>query len=352
MIFRILTTISIVIITSLSFAQSTGSDTLHSLNRSVSIIQEKLKLQDSIIGSLNDSNASIKKENELLVSALDVNTNIFNGLSTYFTIIAILISIIVLAIPLVNYFLVLKPNREAIDRMNKLEKSVPEKIETEFCDYMKGFEKKKAKEMIQSLSDPNNLPTVVDFFFLSSYSDFDHDDVSLVVDFLEKNKSVSDFNRSMLHSIIRTTPNVTTDLYYKRIVENSDRLNIEYAWKYFLADFEKSFDYVENVIIQDEHGHDLLLDLFKIVIDDYVGDPYLQIKTDASKEKGKAILLLLFNSEKICHSIGNYLLDSPRQNDITGSHISFNEFLKETLYIKSFYDENGRFKLSCSLDDK
>lgn len=81
-----------------AWAISTSNDTL-------ALEVDKSSLGNNI-DSINGQQNALKLQNEILNSALNANSNIFSGISTYFAVISILLTIIVVVLPLINYFFV------------------------------------------------------------------------------------------------------------------------------------------------------------------------------------------------------------------------------------------------------
>ncbi len=106
----------------------------------------------------------VKQENKIYKTAIETDNNIFGGLSTYFTLISILLSIIVIAIPVINYFLVLKPNSESKEKIESLEKTVLEKIEKNFETYFEDLKKNKKRKILSFLDDRSKSSQVTNFF--------------------------------------------------------------------------------------------------------------------------------------------------------------------------------------------
>lgn len=331
-----------------SFGQTkVENDHYIKFEKQLDLIGKRLSEKDSIIKVLTDQSSALITKNEILSTTLDANGNIFDGLSTYFTLISILVSIIVIAIPFLNYFLVLKPNREALAKLEKLETDIPKKVEEDFGIYLEGFEKRKAKKLIQSLDDPTNLSQVMNFFFLSSYSDFDDDDQNRVVAFLEANKEIEYTDRMILNSILRTRPSLITESYYKKVLENGEKNDYEYAVEYLVEDNpEKHLKYWELIITASPKGHEILLDIFKHLLNEFVGNQ-LDKKTAEKKAFGEATIKLFFDSEAICNAVETKELPRHRENEININVINSNKFIKDTRYFAKYLDDNRQKKNSC-----
>jgi hypothetical protein len=304
------------------------------------LIRYRLNEKDSLIQVLSDQTYHLKTNNEILSTTLDANGNIFDGLSTYFTIISILLSIIVVAIPILNYFIVLKPNKETIKRLENLEIEIPQKIENDFGKYLEGFEKRKAKSLIKSLTDPSNLKQVVNFFFLSTFSDFDDEDQNIVVSFLENNREIEESDRRILTYILSYRVSLISESFFKKVIENMDPLDYIYAIEYLTDNTpEKYIKFWELVITASPKGHHILLDIFNHLLRNYVGSP-VDKKSPDKVTFGKKTIELFFDNEAICNAIENQKLS--KHKVINGTILGWNPFIKDTTYYKRFFNENGK----------
>lgn len=329
----------------ISFGQNKETDSLKHVISQLKLNQIE---KDSLTSILIKQSETIKTNNEVLTNALNTNSNIFTGLSTYFTLIAILVSIIVIALPLVNYFFVLKPNKESLDKLEKIEIDLPKKIESEFGDYLNGFEKRKAKQLIKSLEDIKNLSHVVNFFFLSSFSDFDDEDQLRIVSFLKENKEIESMDRRILNSILQARPSLISENYYKSVIQDDEVLDNKEAIEYLIDNnAESNIRFWEIIISASENGHKILLDIFNHIYEYYLGNPFDK-KTPEKKEVGESLTKLFFNNKTICDSVEQKSLPNKYKNtgDININTINWNSFLEDTLYIKNNFEGKRRKKSS------
>lgn len=329
----------------ISFGQNKETDSLKHVISQLKLNQIE---KDSLTSILIKQSETIKTNNEVLTNALNANSNIFTGLSTYFTLIAILVSIIVIALPLLNYFFVLKPNKESLDKLEKIEIDLPKKIESEFGDYLNGFEKRKAKQLIKSLEDIKNLSPVVNFFFLSSFSDFDDEDQLRIISFLKENKEIESMDRSILNSILQARPSLISENYYKSVIQDGEALDNKEAIEYLIKNNAKSnIRFWEIIISASENGHEILLDIFNHISKYYLGNPFDK-KTPEKKELGESLTKLFFNNKTICDGVEQKSLPNKYKNtgDININTINWNSFLEDTLYIKNNFEGKRRKKSS------
>lgn len=331
-----------------SIAQTKAdNDRFAKMQTQLDLINKRISEKDSVIKVLTEQSSALKTNNEILSTTLDANGNIFDGLSTYFTLISILVSIIVIAIPVLNYFLVLKPNKDALAKLEKLETDIPKKVEEDFGIYLEGFEKRKAKKLIQSLADPTNLNQVINFFFLSSFSDFDDDDQNSVVAFLTANKEIESTDRMVLNSILKSRHSLITESYYKSVLETGDKNDYQYALEYLVDNNpEKHLKYWELIITASPKGHEILLDIFKHLRDEFVGNPFTDKKAPDKKHFGETTIKMFFNNEAICNAVENKTLPRHREDEININVINWHKYIKDTLYFTKYLDDNGRKKSS------
>jgi len=320
------------LITIFSFSQS-KIDTLKN-KKQLTTIEKDFK-KDSTINKLEDKIELEKNKNVMLSTALEVNNNIFGGLSTYFTIISILLSIIVIAIPVVNYFLVLKPNKEVLSKLEKLEIEIPQKIETDFGVYMSEFEKRKAKQLIKTLDDNPNLSDIVNFFFLSSFSDFDDEDQTTVIKFLKKKNDIDDTHRLILNSILKSKPSIIAESFYKNMLEIEDKDQYKSAIEYLTDEEpEKNIKFFELLIKGSDKSHEILMDIFDHIYNHYLGTPFGST-TNQKKKTGEEKAILFLNNEIICNAVKDYEYPKHISEKININVANWNPFIKETLYYKN-----------------
>ena len=330
-----------IIVSSSDIAQPRSYDSLQGI---IFQMNKQQVAKDSLINVLIKQSETIKANNEILATALNTNDNIFGGLSTYFTLISILMSIIVIGLPLLNYFFVLKPNRESLVRLEKLETELPKKLESDFGSYLEGFEKRKAKQLIHSLENPANLGVVTNFFFVSDFSDFDDDDQRKVISFLRQYKDIEQIDRTILNSILKSRPSLLAEDYYKCVIQDEDKSDYEFAIKYLIDDdAERNIRFWEIIISASDKGHEILMDIYKQISKKYLGSPFDKKSTD-KKNIGEKLVKLFFDNPKICDVLKSKTL-SPRytiSGDINENTITWNPFLASTLYIKTYFNNMHR----------
>lgn len=313
----------------------------------LSSIEREMQLTDSIQKALKEQLATLKTQNDILSTALEASGTIFDGVSTYFTIVSILLSIIVVAVPVVNYFLVLKPNRETISKLEHLETEIPRKIEADFGIYLAGFEKRKVKQLINFLDEPDKLRDLLNFLFLSTYDDFDEEDQIKMIAYLEKEHETEDIDRRILNKVLSYKPSPISENYYRRVLEvGNQHPDYQFALEYLIDNTpEKFLPFWEMVIPASPSGHEILLDVFAYLRETYLGND-LDTKMYEKRSFGEATVKLFFNSRKICDAIAlKEELPYQRKMEMNMNVVTRYEFLKDTLYINTYYDnQSGNLK--------
>ncbi len=322
-----------------------------------SIKEETVKLNDKVVLLVKENGALEKRleNNEIVIkelkskvdiyqSTLETDDIIFGGISTYFTIIAILLSIIVIAIPIINYFLVLKPNKQTLDKVEKLESEVLTKIEKNFENYLNNLEKTKSKKIIAMLNDRANLSKVVNYFFLKEADFLEDEDIAIVIKFLEENDDIEEMNKITLHSIVSNHTSILSEKYYKSIFEKEDKINQKYAIDYLIENnLPSHIDYIETVIKASDEGHELLTNFFFHIKQKFLGN-FKDKKSPEKMELGQEYTKLLFNSDKILESIKGTELPKGMLSDsrININVINQDKFIRETEYYKTFLKKIDR----------
>lgn len=302
--------------------------------------------QDSILKSLNLAVIETKSKVDIYQSALDTDDTMFDGMSTYFTIISILLSIIVIAIPLVNYFLVIKPNAESKKKLESLEQEVIDKIENNFENYFDNLSIKKNKKMISLLDDRSKLSKVTDYFFVNDYEGLGQEDIEKVIKFLENNEDIESSDKLVLNSLVINSKYLISEKYYKSIFEKEDKNNFKYAIEYLVEnDFPSHIDYISIIIKSYNDGHSLLLLFFDYIQETYIGT-YLNKKLPEKKAKGEEYSILLFDNDKIMNAIKDK--EVPKgifgdEHKININRLNGNPFLRNTkyydIYLKNIDDK-------------
>jgi hypothetical protein len=292
---------------------------------------------DSVIDALSKKNKLLESQNELITTALNVNSSVFSGISTYFAVISILLTIIVVILPLVNYFFVLKPSEKAMRKVAVLEGELLSRVENNFEDYLLKIEHKKAKDLIRSLdTGPQAITAFANFFLLRSYSDFDVEDQNTVINFLEKKYEIEVINRLTLHNVLTSNPSRSCEAFYKKVLETGDKPNHEYAINYLVDNHpEDNIAFFELIIVNSPDGHKILREIIRHIEDDYIGSPMGSLKISETRAIGEQKIKLFLDNTKICDSVENKKADYHHQN-ISFMSFAQNAFIKETYYFKKY----------------
>jgi hypothetical protein len=310
---------------------------------------------DSLIRSVQAEFQTLKKENELYRIALDVNANLFGGISTYFAIVAILLSVVVIAIPLVSYFLVYKPNEQLVAKVAGLEGDVLSKIEQNFENYFANLRKLQTQKMLAQLDDPLKVSEVAGYFMLHSPDELAAADIDKLIAFLQRDNGAEKTDLLILNSLVISAKQPAAEKYYKSVFETDDKKNYLYAIEYLVDnDFPTHLRYVEKIIAAADKSHVLLLDFF-----DYIAQRYLGNWSDKKAPEKKAIgvhyVKLLFDSDRIIKAIEGEPNPSRYEDPRLGRRLDINvmlahPFLRETKYYPLYLqqmDEKHNRKLSA-----
>lgn len=315
------------------------------LEKNIHLIQNEKRVQDSLLNLVILETQKNKKEIDIYQAALVTDDIIFGGLSTYFTLISILLSILVVAIPLINYFLVLKPNRELKKNLESLEGKVLNKIEDNFETYFKELKKKRNQKMINLLDDRSRLGEVTEYFFIGDTENLDKEGIKKVIAFLEENDDIENRDKDILNSLVINSRFLVAEKYYKSVFEKEKKKNYKYAIEYLIENnFESHIDYLTMVIKADDNGHDLLLDFYFFISDKYIGDFWENIKSPEKKEKGIKYAKLLLDNDLLLSCIRGMPIP---KGDISGGRINSNRildnpFLRETKYYDIYLKDIDR----------
>lgn len=299
---------------------------------------------DSLRGAIRGELQTMKRENELYRVALDVNANLFGGISTYLAAVALLLSVIVVAIPLVSYFLVYKPNEKLVAKVAGLESEVLGKIEQNFENYFTNLRKLKNQKMLALLDDPARVSEVTDYFFLNSPDSLEEADVARIVAALKADAGIEKPDLLVLHSLLSSSRLPAVEKYYKGIFEADDQPNYAHAIAYLVDNnFPEHLPYVEKIIAAANQGHVLLLDFFDYIAQRYLGN-WRDQKSPEKQAIGVRYVTLLFNSDKILAAIAGEPAPSHHNDARMGrrmdiNHLLAHPFLRETKYYSPYLQE-------------
>ncbi len=280
-------------------------------------INNHIRVKDSLVYQFSQDLEKVKRENEIYKTTIETDNNIFGGLSTYFTLISILLSIIVIAIPVINYFLVLKPNRESKEKIESLEKTVLAKIEKNFETYFEDLKKNKKRKILSFLDDRSKLSQVTNYFFMGDNEELEESEVKLIIGFLKKNKDIEDVDKMILNNVVINTGYLSAEKYYKSIFEKDLKEDYKFAIDYIVNnDFNTHIPYISKLIKADKDGHNLLIDFYDRIVEDYIGNLFDNKKAPEKREKGIEYISLLLNNDSILDGIK----DKPIPKTILDSH--------------------------------
>jgi hypothetical protein len=298
---------------------------------------ERSARADSLMRSIQGEFQALKKENELYRVSLDVNANLFGGISTYFAIVAILLSVIVIAIPLVSYFMVYKPNEQLVAKVEGLEGEVLSKIEQNFENYFANLRRLQTQKMLAQLDDPLKVSEVAGYFLLNSSATLEEAEIAKLIAFLKDDNDAEKADLSILNSLIIGSESPAAEKYYKSVFEADDEKNYKYAIEYLVDNnFPVHINYVEKIIAATSESHVLLLDFFDYIAQRYLGN-WGDKKAPEKKAIGIRYVKLLFDSDKIMKAIEGEPTPSRYKDPRMGLRMDINvilshPFLRETKY--------------------
>ena len=305
-------------------------------------ILEVLSIQHSKIDDIQNSQVRLHEENNVFKTTIDTNTNLFNGISTFFTIISILLTIIVIAIPLINYFLVLKPNEKIVKKVKNLETDVLKTMEGNFESYFEKLRRQKTLKILSLLDDRLKLSEVTGYFMLNDIDNLEEEDILKLIDFLKNNQDIEPTDAIILNSLVVHSGYLIAEKYYKSVFELELKNSEEYAIEYLVEnDFESHIPYIEKILKANDKGHHLLIKFFDYIQDKYIGN-WQDKKVSEKKEIGIKYAKLLFDNDKILKSIEDKEIPKTfgfEEHPININRLNDNKYLRETKYYEKYLKE-------------
>ncbi|OXB03821.1 hypothetical protein B0A81_17625 [Flavobacterium plurextorum] len=324
-----------------SYKPSTNHTT-NEINSDNKELKNKFNSIDSIIKIIDKKQAYLNQENALYKTNIDSNTNIFNGISTFFTIISILLTIIVVAIPLINYFLVLKPNQKIVEKVENLETEVLKTMEGNFEAYFEKLRRQKTTKVLNLLDDRLKLGQVTNYFLLNDSDNLEEKDISKIIDFLKTNKDIEKADASILNSLVIYSRFLIVEKYYKSIFETDEIKSFEFAIEYLVEnDFENHIPYIEKIIKANDKGHHLLIKFFNYIQEKFIGN-FVNRKVSEKVEIGIKYAKLLFDNEKILNAIEKQEIPKTfgfEEHPININRLNDNKYLRDTKYYKVYLEQ-------------
>ncbi|SDL88398.1 hypothetical protein [Kriegella aquimaris] len=323
--------------TNLAFNQ-VGNDT----TKSNTISMNEWDYEDKIAVIENQETKFLTEKNELLEAALISNSNIFDGITVFFGLITILLTILAISIPFFNYFYVIKPNRELKSRLEELEIEIPGTIEKNFASFYRNYEKSKFKGFLKKLKEDGDYKELADFVDANHpfYKDFEQEDQRTIVEFLKGNPEIDSSSLPALNRILMDRPSEISTLFFKNTFEIENNQNYKFALEYLVDEgSSEHFNFLKKEIKNSSNGHCYMLDILEF--SQYY---YLNKFHDISKgDIGIKIVKKYFDNEEICESLKE--IDFPKSRESKYSFVDDvlvktkyedNPFLTATLYFKLF----------------
>lgn len=318
------------------------SQNINSIQVQTKELKESQEKTDSTLAVIIQRQNLLKQENDIFKTTIDANTNIFNGISTFFTIISILLTIIVIAIPMINYFLVIKPNQKIVEKVKNLETDILKTMEGNFESYFEKLRRQKTTKVLSLLDDRLKLSEVTNYFLLNDSDNLEEADIAKIIAFLKANTDIEEADVSILNSIVIERGLLIAEKYYKTIFEEDDQKRFKFAIKYLVGnDFETHIPYIEKIIKASDKGHYLLIWFFDYIQEKYLGN-WMDKKLVEKKEIGIKYSKLLFDNENILKAIKDK--EVPRshgleEHPININRLNANQFLRETRYYTVYLEE-------------
>jgi hypothetical protein len=257
------------------------------------------------------------------------------------------LTIIVVAIPLINYFLVLKPNQKILEKVENIETEVVKTMESNFETYFEKLRRQKTTKILNLLDNKLKISEVTSYFLLNDSDNLVEADISKIIAFLNSNMDIEKGDAIILNSIIIGSEFLVVEKYYKSIFEIDDEKRIEFAIEYLVEnDFETHISYIEKMIKASDKGHHLLIRFFDYIQEKYLGN-WMDKKVAEKKEIGIKYSKVLFDNENILNAIKGK--EIPKTFGHVGHPININilnhnKFIRETKYYKIYLeaDDKGR----------
>lgn len=305
-------------------------------------LKNKQRATDSLLAGIDERQSQLKQENDIFKTTIETNSNIFAGISTYFSIVSILLTIIVIVIPLINYFLVLKPNQKIVEKVENLEAEVLKTMEKNFESHFEKLRRQKTTKVLSLLDDRLKLSEVTSYFFLNSSDNLEEVDILKLIEFLSANKDLETGDAYILNSLVIGSGLLIAEKYYKSIFEKDEDKNFDYAIEYLVEnDFESHVSYIEKIIKANEKGHHLLIKFFDYLQKTFIGNR-MDKKGQEKKEIGIKYAKLLFDNDNILKAIADK--EEPKtfglnQHPININRLNDNEYLRDTKYYNLYLEE-------------
>lgn len=304
-------------------------------------LKNRQNITDSILTLATERQNNLKQENDLFKATIDTNSNIFTGISTFFTIVSILLTIIVVAIPLISYFLVIKPNQKVIEKVESLESEVLKTMEKNFESYFEKLRKQKTTKVLGLLGDRLKLSEVTSYFLLNNSDNLEEADIMKIIEFLTVNKDIEETDASILNSVVISTNFFVAEKYYKSIFEKDEEKNFNYAVEYLVEnDFEAHIPYIEKIIKANEKGHHLLIKFFDCIQQKFIGN-WADKRLLEKREIGVKYAKLLFDNDNIIKAIESKEVPNSGfrgEHPININRLNDNKYLRETKYYKIYLE--------------
>jgi hypothetical protein len=297
------------------------------------------------ITNLQSRVLSLEQENALLKNTFDQAQSLNSNVANYITLISIFLTVLAIAIPLLNYVFVIKPNRKIGNRLKNIEKEIPQKIDSNFEIYMVNFELKRINKGIEEFTKNNNYTLLSDMLFVSNTTDLTEEQCERIINKLNTGIEINDTNCSIIMSNLFNPQYRTCDAYFKSILEDEGKnVYLAYSIKYFTRkDISLDIKYLEKILPSRNDFEKVFVKLIDSIESEYLGDPFQDkrpiVEINIGEEKAKILLnnrriVELFNPDKL---VDEYTY-TPQFFD-NDNVVNFHPFYKTTYMFKKHYEE-------------
>jgi hypothetical protein len=310
---------------------------------SSSTIDDKVDRLTKEVFELKATNQEIVVENGRIKAIVEQYEGINSSISNYLTMISIILTLLAVALPALNLFVVILPNRKIRKRLKLMEKNIPAKVDENFENYMTRFENRKLDLAIERFVNFDDVNALSNLLFLNSVS-ISEEQYRLII---EKIKSGIELDGNSSIVILNSLQNVDSGEclnFFRSILENDNNAHLEYAISFFsLTDFGSRLKYLEKVLTGRSDYEKALGILVHKIIDNYIGDGKFRTKTAKDVNIGKQKLNQLLNSEKIVEAFNKDKIHTGRGNpEIMFGDYSlqmYHPYLSETLFYRKHYKQ-------------
>ncbi len=305
-------------------------------------------IKGTYLNQLNDTSSYLAAKNEILSTALEVNNNIFDATSIYLAVISILLTILLVAAPIVGYLYVLKPTNKTLKKLKKLERDLPITIKDHFGPAFDNYVNRKSKEMVSKLQDPTFAKEAAHFLTVNKFAPLDEADLHQISIFLNSDRNLEPWDKVGLYEVLGRKNSVTADIFFRDLLFSErgwERESIKYFMLYNVEELKKL---LQTVLHDKDETNNLLSGISEFIA--YTGLPGANDNIHRI-QYWEQVWAYFLNKPDICSTLlgeKNSTLDDLISDDDFRSRHSF---LVDTLYFNQNYDEKGKRKKKLKPED-